>query len=154
MRTFILSILVVIAAGCALPSGQQPTKPRVEVPPPPLPAPLTMMKRQSVRAFAASSAEITAVPTAGVADTNSPHYGVVGTFPIDHEDGSKGIGVYIQWNNWPSESPYVIQRSADLKTWTDVVYSVGDAGRVLAIFDLDQHEFYRINQLFVGGNVQ
>jgi hypothetical protein len=86
-----------------------------------------------------------------VADTNSPNYGVVGTFPIEREDGKKEIGVYVQWNNWPSGSPYVIQRSTDLKTWTDVVFSVGDAGRVLAIFDLDQHEFYRINRAFVGG---
>jgi hypothetical protein len=88
-------------------------------------------------------AEIEAPPS-GIADTNSPNYGVASTFPMEYEDGKKGIGLYVVWNNWPSNTPYVIQRSTNLVDWTDLVFSEGDQGRLLANFDLDHLEFYRI----------
>lgn len=105
------------------------------------------MKRQSVRAFAASSAVVTSAT-----DTNSPNYAVVGTFPVEYEGGGQRAttGVYIQWNNWPAGTPYVIQKTTNLVDWTEVVLSAGDEGRVLVIFDTEHKEFYRLVRAFVS----
>jgi hypothetical protein len=82
-------------------------------------------------------------------DTNAPGYGVAGQFPIEHEDGSKSVGVFMQWNNW-STNAYSIQRTTDFDTWEDVAVSNGDDGRVLVIYDPEAFEFYRINRIFFG----
>jgi hypothetical protein len=153
VKTFITSILaLLVITGCATQSSENIKLPPT-IPLPPTPVPQVEMKklsRQSVRAFAASSATVTTTQ----ADTNSPNYGVVGLFPVEHEDGKKTIGVYIQWNNWPSDAPYSVQKSTNLVNWEDVILSNGDNGRVLAIFDPQGHVFYRIVRAFVSGPAQ
>lgn len=135
-----ICLLAIILAGCAT-GPKQPTPATFSAPPPP-PIP-GGYKPSMMRAFSfpASSAAV----TAAVVPTNAPGYALVSTVPIDHEDGSVTKGVYIQWNNWPSGVPYVIERSADLKTWTTAFESEGDDGRMLLIADpAEKIETFRI----------
>lgn len=142
MRTFVLSVLLVMAAGCASPR-QEPIQLPPTIPMPPMPPVPEAMKRQSIRAFAASS-----VVVRSVADTNSVNYGIVSKVTANYEGGAKGVAVRIQWNNWPDDDGYVIQKSANLVDWGDVVLSSDGGPSEVLIYDLEPHEFYRIKKVF------
>jgi hypothetical protein len=102
---------------------------------------MVAMVRPTTRHYAALSATVEA---ASIVDTNAPGYGVIGRFPIEHEDGSKTFGVFMQWDNWTTNA-YTIQRSKDFINWETVVTSGGDDGRVLVIYDPEDFQFYRIS---------
>lgn len=112
------------------------------------------VQRQSVRAFAAASAGSVASPTVATSATGSDPtwlgYATIGRFPVQQEDGSVIEGIYIQWNNWPVGEPYIIERSTNLVDWEGFVFSDGDDGRMLAIFDLEKIEFYRIKRAWTN----
>lgn len=145
MKTFITPILaLLLLAGCATQSP--PIKLPPTIPLPPMPAPEAQMKlqRQSVRAFAASSATVTAT-----VDTNSPNWGTVSMFRARDEAGTTNTVVKIEFRNWGTDS-YGIFRSTDLVTWDQVVLSKSGGPSEVLVYDPEDHEFFRIQRVFVS----
>jgi hypothetical protein len=139
----ILALCFVAAlTGCATrPAKVEQMPPTIPLPPMP-PMLAVNVKKQAAPVSTAAAA---ASSVASASSTNSPEYGVAAKFIASYEDGKKTIGVYFQWNNWPPGSAYVVQRSTNLVTWTDLIRSGGDDGRVLVVHDLEAMEFYRIS---------
>jgi hypothetical protein len=136
MRTLIL-LAAVLLAGCATPVSNQSKTPAA-APVPPMPAPLLMMKRPSVRAFALS--ETFSAPD----NSSSTNYARITRFAVTNELGANSIGVRIEWPNWPTNTPYAVQKSTNLVKWDGSFVSAGDAGATLEVIDQEQMEFYRI----------
>jgi hypothetical protein len=113
------TLAVLVLTGCVTTTINTPPAKPVP-PPPPTPDPrMVAMVRPTTRHYAALSATVEA---ASIVDTNAPGYGVIGRFPIEHEDGSKTFGVFMQWDNWTTNA-YTIQRSKDFINWETVVTS-------------------------------
>jgi hypothetical protein len=140
MRTLIMLAVAVLLAGCATPVYVTQPTPAIVPVGPPLPAPLAVMKKQSVHAVAALSASFSAPD-----NSSSTNYAVVTRFALTNELGQKSFGVRIQWPNWPTNTPYAIQKSTNLVDWdASFIVSQGDAGATLEVIDQDTFEFYRI----------
>ena len=158
MKNILTLLLVGFIAGCATPRFDEsiPLPPTIPLPPgPPTPGidPRAMMspaplRRQSLRAFAASSETVAA--SSGTADTNSPSYAVITKFTAANENGLKSAAVRVQWNNWPDDQSYAIQKSTNLVDWTDVILSAPGGPSEVLLYDLNQIEFYKIKRVFTS----
>jgi hypothetical protein len=132
---------IVLLAGCATQPNQPiPLPPTIPLPSePPMPAPASVMKRQSVRAFAAASATFTSPDNSA-----STNYATVRHFAVTNELGAKSLGVRITFPNWPTNTAYSILASTNLVDWRNIILSRGDAGATLEVIDQEHVEFYRI----------
>jgi hypothetical protein len=142
-----LLAVVVLLAGCSTPTGNKPVPAALAPPMPPSPMPLAMMKKQSVRATAALSASFSAPDNSA-----STNFARITPFAVTNELGAKSIGVRITWPNWPTNTPYAIQKSTNLVDWDGAfILSSGDAGATLEVIDQEAVEFYRITRAFFSG---
>jgi hypothetical protein len=142
-----LLAVVALLAACSTPTGNKPAPTTIAPPMPPSPVPLALMKKQSVRAFAAASATFSAPDNSA-----STNYATITHFAVTNELGARSIGVRINWPNWPTNTPYAIQKSTNLVDWEgSFILSRGDAGATLEVIDQEQIEFYRIVRAFFSG---
>lgn len=87
------------------------------------------------RTFALSASFTTEEPTpvyVSPVPTNAPSFGTI--TPIQD-------GVVIQWNNWPTNTPYRIEVSTTLTNWKEFAAGVSGDSTVITIMDRSVFDF-------------
>jgi hypothetical protein len=109
---------------------------------PPLPPSLFMPRARQTRlepSFALSETFTAEQPAVTPSDVTDNTYGTI---------RSMSGGVVVQWVNWPTNLPYVVQFSTDLITWRTLFTGESGTAPGIKIIDLNAEEpvfFYKLS---------